>query len=301
MLLDQHFGARKTSGSSGAVTRSQGASAAVHSVVGEQVRKLSVRKLRLHIRIALIDEFPLRRGSTVDLLRLHVSKETSAFGSVDELCSQVPVESGASQWPQCVILSVGGRSVRQAPFSDALRHLGRLGEAQGSRPISCPIIVLSDLEDIAEMVASFQAGARGFIPTSLNPRLVIAAIQFVIAGGAFIPAKVVLRSYRSVSSEAPAVSRPDEQDEVMVPDMHEWPPRQLAVMHLLGEGKTNKDIAVTLGMEESTVKVHVRHIMRKLGVTNRTRVALYVRRAGLAVPPAGDRPSVLPECHVSAA
>lgn len=297
MLLDQQFGARKASGSSGDIARSQGASAAVPSVVGERFRRLSVRKLRINIRIALVDEFPLRRESTLDLLRLHVSKETSAFGSVDELCSQVPVHGDALQWPQCIILSVGGRSVKQAPISEALCRLGRLSEAQASRSI----IVLSDLEDVGEMVASFQAGARGFIPTSLNPSLVIAAIQLVVAGGAFVPAKVVLRSYRDVSSDAPPVARPDEPDEIGIPDAHQWPPRQLAVMHLLGEGKTNKDIAVMLGMEESTVKVHVRHIMRKLGVTNRTRVALYVRRIGFTAPSLGGHPAVLPECDISAA
>jgi DNA-binding NarL/FixJ family response regulator len=297
MLLDQQFGKRKTSGGNEVFARSQSASTAVPSVVGERFRRLSVRKLRVHIRIALVDEFPLRRESTLDLLRLHVSKETSAFGSADELCSQVPAHGNALQWPQCIILSVGGRSVRQAPFSDALRNLGRLGEAQPSRSI----IVLSDLEDVGEMLASFRAGARGFIPTSLDPRLVIAAIQLVVAGGMFVPAKVVLRSYRGASSDAPPVTRPDEPDEIGIPDAHQWPPRQLAVMHLLGEGKTNKDIAVMLGMEESTVKVHVRHIMRKLGVTNRTRVALYVRRVGFAAPSLGDHPAVLPECEVSAA
>lgn len=297
MLLDQQFGTRKTLGSSGPIAGSQVASAAVPSVVGERFRRLTVRKLRIHIPIALIDEFPLRRESTLDLLRVHVSKETSAFGSMDELCSQMPPQGDALKRPQCIILSVGGRSVKQAPLSDTLRRLGRPGEAQPSRSL----IVLSDLEDVGEMVASFQAGARGFIPTSLDPRLVIAAIQLVVAGGAYIPAKIVLRSYRGVSSEAPSVAHPVEPDEMAIPDAHQWPPRQLAVMHLLGEGKTNKDIAVMLGMEESTVKVHVRHIMRKLGVTNRTRVALYVRRAGFTAPSVGGSPAVVPECGIGTA
>jgi DNA-binding NarL/FixJ family response regulator len=298
MLLDHQCEMRKASGSGGAFARGQGASTVLPSMTGERLRGSSVRKLRIHIRIALIDEFPLRRESTLDLLRLHVSKDTSAFGSADELYSQTPVEDDAPHRPQCIILSVGGRSVKQAPISDVLQRLRHLGEGQTSRSI----IVLSDLEDVGEMIASFRAGARGFIPTSLDPHLVIAAIQLVVAGGTFIPAKAVLRSFRNVSSDTPAMTRPHESDGILIPEAHQWPPRQLAVMYLLGEGKTNKDIAAMLSMEESTVKVHVRHIMRKLGVTNRTRVALYVRRVGLAAPASvGDPPAVLPECDISEA
>jgi formylglycine-generating enzyme required for sulfatase activity/DNA-binding CsgD family transcriptional regulator len=97
-------------------------------------------------------------------------------------------------------------------------------------------------------------------------------------------------------SDSSRYTRPHELDEILVPDAHQWPPRQLAVMHLLGEGKSNKEIALMLDMRPSTVNDHVRRIMRKLGVTNRTHVALYVHRAGLAAPASvDDPPIVLPE------
>src|SRR5512134_817618 len=120
MLLNHQSEMRKASGSDGAFARGQGASTALPSMVGERFRGPSVRKLRIHIRIALIDEFPLRRESTLDLLRLHVSKDTSAFGSADELYSQTPLQDDAPHRPQCIILSVGARSVKQSPVRDAL-------------------------------------------------------------------------------------------------------------------------------------------------------------------------------------
>src|SRR5512134_4158952 len=120
MLLDQQCAMHKASGSQGAFVRSQGASAAIPSMVGERLRRPSVRKLRIHMRIALIDEFPLRRESTLDLLRLHVSKDTCAFGSADEFYSQTPLQDDAPHRPQCIILSVGARSVKQSPVRDAL-------------------------------------------------------------------------------------------------------------------------------------------------------------------------------------
>jgi DNA-binding NarL/FixJ family response regulator len=60
-----------------------------------------------------------------------------------------------------------------------------------------------------------------------------------------------------------------------------WPPRQLAVLRFLLQGKANKEIARALELEESTIKVHVRLIMRKLGVTNRTQAAVSVRQLEL--------------------
>jgi two-component system, NarL family, nitrate/nitrite response regulator NarL len=284
MSLDTHYiRSRNSAGSAASV---EAALAAAPVEVGQSSRGGIGQKVRVNVRIALVDEYPLRRGSTLNLLRLHVSKGASAFSSPEELFSQAP--AGAGQ-PKSIIFSVGERSIREAPLAEALRRLGRLGGAAAC----CPLIVLSDREDVEEVIASFRAGARGFIPTSLDPGLVIAAIRLVLAGHAFIPAKTLLRSYHDAPGHdapvAPAeIKHVPLPDQIRVQNPHQWPPRQLAVLHLLGEGKSNKHIAMALNMEESTVKVHVRHIMRKLGVRNRTEVALYVRRLGVSAPAVGE-------------
>ena len=289
MLSDKQCMARWSSAGSGA-SASMPNAPAIAQQVEKSVRttgepKIHVNsKIRVNIRVALIDEFPLRRGSVLNMLRLHLCKGTSAFSSADELFSQLPVGPDSSR---CTILSVGGRSVTQAPVADTLHRVGRLGGAPGR----CALIVLSDREEVEEVLASFRAGARGFIPTSLDPRLVIAAIRLVVAGGAFIPATTVVRLDRDVPSELDLARRTDQ---LAIESPRHWPARQLAVLHLLGEGKTNKNIATTLGMEESTVKVHVRHIMRKLGAKNRTQVALYVRRLGPVADAAGASPEKSP-------
>jgi DNA-binding NarL/FixJ family response regulator len=68
-----------------------------------------------------------------------------------------------------------------------------------------------------------------------------------------------------------------------IPDETKWPcsftPRQLEVLERLNEGKQNKAIAYELGMAESTVKVHIRQIMKKLNARNRTQVVLMSRNA----------------------
>ncbi len=95
-------------------------------------------------------------------------------------------------------------------------------------------------------------------------RTVSAAIRFVTAGGVFAPVDLLL---------ADEVKDAPVRDEA-APPAGLLTPRQMTVLTLLQQGKANKIIAYELGMSESTVKVHIRNIMRKMGATNRTQ-AIY--------------------------
>ena len=129
-----------------------------------------------------------------------------------------------------------------------------------------PLIVLSDAEDSdlpAAISATIKHGAQGFIPTrSMGIPMIVAAIQFVKAGGTFAPLDLLLTSRRDASRPTTATSPQSRLTS-----------RQAAVLGHLQQGKANKIIAHELGMSESTVKVHVRNIMRKMGATNRTQAA----------------------------
>ncbi|MGK9168547.1 hypothetical protein KXR53_19695 [Inquilinus limosus] len=150
--------------------------------------------------IALIDEFPLRRASTQILLRAYIRKGTRPFSGVAELLKEVLVNTPA---PCCVVMCVGMRSVTEAPIAAQLRDLGRALS-------STPVIVLSDREEAEEVVASFREGARGYIPTSLEPRLVIKAIRMVLAGGSFVPADALMRSRRNGQPEPEQPACPEQ-------------------------------------------------------------------------------------------
>jgi DNA-binding NarL/FixJ family response regulator len=131
---------------------------------------------------------------------------------------------------------------------------------------SIPVIVFSDADCTQQskiMRSTLKSGARGFIPTrTASLPITLAAIRFVKAGGTFVPVDLLL------------TSRPDRapgrQDRLTS--------RQVAVLGHLQQGKANKIIAYELGMSESTVKVHVRNIMRKMGATNRTQAAYNAQR-----------------------
>ena len=128
--------------------------------------------------------------------------------------------------------------------------------------LGVPIIVLTASVDPANVVKALKSGAKGYIPANMPLDIALAAIRFVSAGGTFVPAAVMLEDNSA-------------RDQVPVPSTSftMFTERQAAVMEGLRKGKANKMIAYELNMCESTVKVHVRKIMRKLKATNRTEVA----------------------------
>ena len=119
-----------------------------------------------------------------------------------------------------------------------------------------PIILLSDGGDLDSVVQALNAGARGYLPTSVSLEVAMEAIHLVIAGGTYVPASILFAAHRS--SQVPGIPKPLEL----------FTARQAAVVEALRRGKANKIIAYELNMRESTVKVHVRSIMKKLKAKN---------------------------------
>jgi DNA-binding NarL/FixJ family response regulator len=118
------------------------------------------------------------------------------------------------------------------------------------------------------MVTALECGVRGYIPATVGIDVCINAIRLAIAGGAFVPAASFLATKDALHSSFNE-ARP------LTPI---FSPREVAVVEALRQGKANKIIAYDLNMCESTVKVHVRSIMKKLKATNRTEVAYKIHQ-----------------------
>jgi DNA-binding NarL/FixJ family response regulator len=125
-----------------------------------------------------------------------------------------------------------------------------------------PVIILSDTENQNSLAQIFESGARGFIPTD-NTTLeqIIEIIGLVCVGGVFVPLSSL--SLCKNGGEAPTAE---------LGSSNEFTRNELAVLDRLKVGKANKIIAYELGLSESTVKVHIGRIMKKLNVTNRTQI-----------------------------
>ena len=133
-----------------------------------------------------------------------------------------------------------------------------------------PVVVLSDSEDFQNILSILQSGTRGYISTAMTLDVAIEALWLVHAGGQFLPATCVIGKGHSGA---------DLSGEPLGPRASEiFTARQSAVVKALCQGKANKIIAYELKMKESTVKVHVRNIMKKLKAKNRTEVAYITNR-----------------------
>ena len=167
------------------------------------------------------------------------------------------------------IINLGGASVSDSETLGAISKLHLL--APNAR-----IVVISDREDGAEVVAAFKSGVHGFIPTSTEPSVALQALSFVLAGGSFFPPNVLLGKGRNT----PQISEASLETKLSMGPAKHFTPSQLRVMAQLKDGKSNKLIARNLRLCEATVKLHVRQIMRKLGASNRTQVAIYCSTDG---------------------
>jgi DNA-binding NarL/FixJ family response regulator len=126
-----------------------------------------------------------------------------------------------------------------------------------------PVIVLAFNNDAEMAKAAICSGVKGYIPVTLGFDIAIEAVRFVLAGGTYVPIDYLLM--RSWPGDPPSETLPPSGGVTA---------RELAVVRAIQHGKSNKVIAYELGMCESTVKVHVRRIMKKLKAKNRTEVAI---------------------------
>lgn len=146
--------------------------------------------------------------------------------------------------------------------SVAERQASELDALLGVQDPQMPVVVVGDSEVPEEIFAVLGKGARGYIPTSLFLDIAVEALRLVRAGGVYFPVSPVLHGMR-----APP---PPPKTE---PTFRNLTPKEAAVTEMIRQGKPNKTIAYELNMCETTVKVHVRNIMKKLRARNRTHVA----------------------------
>src|SRR3984957_13869237 len=128
-----------------------------------------------------------------------------------------------------------------------------------------PVVVLAQKNDVDLALTAIRHGAKGYIPCTLEFDITIEAVRFVLAGGTYVPMDCVFATGPSVAA-AP-----------VAPPSGGVTPREVAVIRALQQGKSNKVIAYELNMRESTVKVHVRNLMKKMKAKNRTDLAMRAR------------------------
>jgi DNA-binding NarL/FixJ family response regulator len=210
----------------------------------------------------LIDPKPLTRRSIGELL----AEAFPEYGMVvASTCEELlEIDERRIGRPDLVLVYIRSAGLTNTWVQSALDLLrARLPEAS--------TVVLSDRDDVDDAGRALTHGVRGYIPISVKCEVAIAALRLIGAGGTFVPVDA-LRSTAAKVNDQPEGGRQRRSDGL------DLTPRELSVIDLLREGKPNKLIATQLDMQENTVKVHVRNILKKLNAANRTHAAFVANR-----------------------
>lgn len=124
------------------------------------------------------------------------------------------------------------------------------------------VIIVTSSEGDVEMQRALEGGARSYMLKSMPPKELLEAIRKVHAGKKAIPAEIATHLANHMSDEA-------------------LTSREVEILQQVAEGNRNRDIAERLFISEGTVKVHIKHIMEKLGANDRTQAITIAVRRGI--------------------
>lgn len=203
--------------------------------------------------ILIADDHPLFRDALRQAVQTALpDADVHGADSVGALFSAI------GQFPDADLLLIDLHMPGAHGFS-ALAHI------RGQFP-GLPIIVVSVHEEARVMQRALAYGAAAYIPKSAPAGEIVAAIRSVLNGDLWLPRGGHVTQAEPSAAEMEAAAR-----------VATLTPHQFRVMTMLSEGMLNKQIAFDLNVSEATIKAHMTAIMRKLGVSNRTQVALFAR------------------------
>lgn len=211
------------------------------------------------VRILVVDDHPLIRAGIGHILgRLADDVAVTEAGDVEQSLELL----GANEF-DLVLVDL------MMPGMNGFEGLASIRSMAGS----APVVVISMKERSEDVRQSIEAGAVGYIPKSSEPDILINALKLVLSGGVYLPPNVL--------GSPDARSRDlDQGRDVREPSDDQFArltPRQREVLSLMAQGKSNKEIAMELGLAAGTVKIHVSSIFKALKVSNRTRAVIAAR------------------------
>lgn len=229
---------------------------------------------RVRMKILVVDDHALIRGALHNVLE-QLKPEAVIFEASNSRQALHVVE----QHPDVslILLDIN------LPDRDGLSVLAELRE----RDATIAIIVLSAADDQDTVKHAFKLGALGFIPKTTEREVMLNAIQLVLSGGIYIPSEILdggqtllqQPEQKPLPSKSPSKSPRESLGALGLTD------RQIEVLALLMEGKSNKVIANALNMAVPTVKNHITAVFKALNVTSRTEAVIKLGQMGWELSP----------------
>jgi DNA-binding NarL/FixJ family response regulator len=214
------------------------------------------------VRVLLVDDDDLMRAGLRSVLS---SDETiEVVGEAGD--GVVAVEAVAELTPDVVLMDI------RMPTLDGISATREVLEASPE----VKVLVLTTFEDDDYIFDALSAGASGFLLKRTTPEELIAAIHTVADGDSLLSPSVTRRVIDRMST--PPVSG------LSGARLEELTPREREVLELVGRGLSNREIAESFVIEESTVKTHVKRILMKLGLRDRVQAVIFAYETGLIRP-----------------
>ncbi|WP_051482779.1 response regulator [Thioalkalivibrio sp. HK1] len=206
----------------------------------------------LPLRVLVIDDHALFRGGLSELLARRGVDVCAAVGSGREGC-----RLAAEIDPDVVLLDL------RMPDLDGLAALERLHEqGEDERPA---VVVLTTSSDQGDLAAALRAGARGYLLKDMDPERLVQSLEAIFSGEMVVAPEMSGALAKIVRGDKD--SGGDDRFSALTV-------REREILRHLAYGKSNKAIALDLGISDGTVKLHVRAILRKLEVRSRVEAAV---------------------------
>jgi two-component system nitrate/nitrite response regulator NarL len=220
---------------------------------GENSARLTTLRQSGETVLALIDSSRLRR----ECLKLAMAQHNARWRVVDA-ASAADALLIAERGDAFDLILIGAATSEHIDLEE-------IELLRGGMP-DTPIVVTAESDNPQRARLILGAGTRGFLPSTLSLKVLMGALDLVLAGGIYVPSSLIDPTPVRVAP-MPTPRAPGEP-------WNELTRRQRDVLALIAQGKSNKLIADALAMSESTVKAHVKQIIKRLRVANRTQAAL---------------------------
>lgn len=207
-------------------------------------------------------------ADTADLARQGLSGLLSAQEDIAVVAScrtaGETVSEAIAQSPDVVLLGYG--------FSEPQR-LETVRQIVKNRPW-IPLLVLTDHPELDAFLSCVRAGARGYLGGNVDASGLIDAVRKLSSGGCAMDLSVLPELFAFLSQQAGHFAGQPARAGDKGSPLAKLTPREREVMRLMAQGRGNKEIAALLGISVGTAKTHLRHIFRKLQVSDRTGAVL---------------------------
>jgi DNA-binding NarL/FixJ family response regulator len=221
------------------------------------------------ITVLIADDQALVRGG----LRLIVNTQDDMQVVGEASDGHEAIELARRLRPDIVLMDI------RMPHLDGLEATRQLSSDQALAATRLLILTTFDLD--AYVYEALRAGASGFLLKDAPPEQLVDAIRVVARGDALLAPSITRRLIERFLRQ-PVLAAPGSKP------LDQLTAREREVLELIAHGLSNSEIAVRLYLTEATVKTHVAHIYRKLGLRDRAQAVVYAHEAGLLGTPADD-------------